>query len=60
MYYTEYADGCQYNAKKLMKTIINIDFMIYFKGKKYLKILLVDVLFLRRPGKAGARREKAF
>ena len=34
MYYTEYADDCQYKAKNLMKTIINIDFMIYFKGKK--------------------------
>jgi len=34
MYYTEYADICQYKDENLMKTIINIDFMIYLKEFK--------------------------
>jgi len=34
MYYTEYAEKCQYKAKNSMKTIINIYFIIHFKRKK--------------------------
>lgn len=34
MYYTEYADDCQSEVENLMKTILNIDFMIYLKEFK--------------------------
>ena len=34
MYYTEHADDCQSKVENLMKTKLNIDFMIYLKEFK--------------------------
>jgi len=34
MYYTEYADICQYKVGNLMKTIMNIGFVKYLKAFK--------------------------